>query len=164
MLKQGHLHKVLLSGAITHSWWLTVLLTLSVTFWEEERGGKKREKKPTEKRRDGRSSDEHPPLGSWYRHHPAFLWECPKDLRPRDLPQALPHWLFLWTMSGLIRACRECSVPTALCIPSWVSSGQPHTTAGRGHRIGKGQSRPLLATPQENHHHSAVSAGVSLWE
>lgn len=88
-------------------------------------------KKPAGKRRDGSSSDEHPPLSAGTAAIPLSLRGCPGW--PRDLPQALSHSLFLWiVLSALIRACRECSVLTLPCSPSWVSSGQSDTTAEAG--------------------------------
>lgn len=148
MLRQGHLHEVFLSGTITHSWRLIVLLMLSVTFWEE-RGAKRGTGWGGEKaiwEKEGWQILGWAPslAGSWCRRIPLSLrgW-CPGW--PRDLPQALSHWLCL-------RQCQRClgragsALRWLLCklSPSRVPSGQPDTTLGR---TGEGQSRPPLVTP-----------------
>lgn len=130
---------------------LVVYCTSGVECYFSGRGEwkRKRRNKPTEKRRNGRSSDEHPPWAAGATAILLSLQGCPGW--PRDLPQALSHLLFLWTvLSALIRACRECSVLAVLCSPSWVSSGQPELQLRGGESSRKGQSWPLLVTPQEN--------------
>lgn len=81
--------------------------------------------KPTEKRREGRSSDEHRAPGSWYRRHSPSLRGCPGWPRPCPRPC---HICCPVDSASVIRVGRECSVLTALCTPP----GSPRVSRDRG--------------------------------
>lgn len=94
---------------------------------EEEKRGKKN---PAEKRRNGRSSDEHPPLGSWYHRHPPFPagMPCP---RPVTLSVSVDNVSADWGVQGVL--CADCSVHSLMGL---LGSATHHSWGGRQDREG----------------------------